>query len=77
MCIHPDQCAIVEEEFGPSEQAVREALEIVGAFEQAEKGGVASIQSGGRFIDYPVYFRAQKVLSSQRPLQPNQTVKIR
>lgn len=65
-CIHPDQCAIVEEAFAPSAEALSRARTIVNEFEAAERVGVASIASAGHLIDYPVYLRAQKVLQGQR-----------
>jgi citrate lyase subunit beta / citryl-CoA lyase len=66
MCIHPDQCAIVEEAFAPSAEALSRARTIVAEFEAAEREGVASIASAGQLIDYPIYLRAQLVLQSQR-----------
>jgi len=35
---------------------------VVEQFEEALRGGLASIQVEGRFVDYPIYYRAQKKL---------------
>jgi len=42
---------------------------IVDQFEEAEKGGLASIQVEGRFVDYPIYYRAKKKLRLYRALR--------
>jgi citrate lyase subunit beta/citryl-CoA lyase len=62
LCIHPEQVAVVNAIFTPSQKEIAEAKEIVAAFESAEAGGSASIQVGGRFIDYPVVEQAKRVL---------------
>lgn len=67
LCIHPKQTAAVVSAFLPSEQEVSEAHRIVMAFEQAQQDGTASVMlEDGTFVDYPVYFRAKKVLSKFR-----------
>jgi citrate lyase subunit beta/citryl-CoA lyase len=38
------------------------ARAVVGGFEEAVAQGLASIQVGGRFVDYPIYHRARKKL---------------
>ncbi len=62
MCIHPDQIAVVNGVFTPSEAEVAFAERVVAAFERAEADGIASIQLDGKFIDYPIVYRAQRVL---------------
>jgi citrate lyase subunit beta/citryl-CoA lyase len=62
MCIHPNQIAVVNRVFTPSEEEVAFAERVVAAFAKAEAEGVASIQLDGRFIDYPIVYRAQRVL---------------
>ncbi len=37
---------------------------VVQAFEAAEKAGSASIQLEGKFIDYPIVYRARRVLET-------------
>jgi citrate lyase subunit beta/citryl-CoA lyase len=62
MCIHPDQVGIVNRVFTPSDAEVAFAERVAAAFAQAEKEGSASIQLDGRFIDYPIVYRAQRTL---------------
>jgi citrate lyase subunit beta/citryl-CoA lyase len=62
MCIHPNQIAIVNGVFTPSEAEVAFAERVVAAFARAEAEGSAAIQLDGKFIDYPILYRAQRVL---------------
>jgi citrate lyase subunit beta/citryl-CoA lyase len=62
MCIHPTQVSVVNEVFTPSAEAVAFAKRVVDAFEEAEAAGSAALQVDGKFIDYPIVYRAQRVL---------------
>ena len=62
MCIHPDQIAVVNRVFTPSDAEVAFAERVTAAFAQAEAEGSAAIQLDGKFIDYPIVYRAQRVL---------------
>ena len=62
MCIHPDQIAVVHRVFTPSDAEIAFAERVVGAFTKAEAEGSAAIQLDGKFIDYPIVYRAQRVL---------------
>ena len=62
MCIHPNQVTVVNRVFTPSEDEIAFAERVVAAFAKAEAEGVASIQLDGRFIDYPIVYRAQRLL---------------
>jgi citrate lyase subunit beta/citryl-CoA lyase len=62
MCIHPTQVSVVNEVFTPSEETVAFAKRVVDAFEAAEAAGSAALQVDGKFIDYPIVYRAQRVL---------------
>ena len=62
MCIHPNQVGVVNRIFTPSASEIAFAERVVAAFEKAEAEGVASIQLDGKFIDYPIVYRAQRVL---------------
>jgi citrate lyase subunit beta/citryl-CoA lyase len=62
MCIHPNQVTVVNRVFTPSEDEVAFAERVVAAFAKAEAEGVASIQLDGKFIDYPIVYRAQRLL---------------
>jgi citrate lyase subunit beta / citryl-CoA lyase len=62
MCIHPKQLAPVNRVFTPGETEVAYAERVVAAFAEAEAAGNAAIQLDGKFIDYPILYRAQRVL---------------
>jgi citrate lyase subunit beta / citryl-CoA lyase len=62
MCIHPDQIAVVNRVFTPSEEEIAFAERVAAAFAKAEAEGSAAIQLDGKFIDYPIVYRAQRVL---------------
>ena len=62
MCIHPNQIGVVNRVFTPSDVEIAFAERVAAAFEKAEAEGVASIQLDGKFIDYPIVYRAQRVL---------------
>jgi citrate lyase subunit beta/citryl-CoA lyase len=62
MCIHPDQIAVVNRVFTPSEAEIAFAERVAAAFARAEAEGSAAIQLDGKFIDYPIVYRAQRVL---------------
>jgi citrate lyase subunit beta / citryl-CoA lyase len=62
MCIHPKQIAPVHRVFTPAEAEVAFAERVVAAFAEAEAAGSAAIQLDGKFIDYPILYRAQRVL---------------
>lgn len=62
MCIHPDQIAIVNRVFTPTDAEIAFAERVCAAFAQAEAQGIASIQLDGKFIDYPIVYRAQRTL---------------
>jgi citrate lyase subunit beta/citryl-CoA lyase len=61
-CIHPDQVAVVNEAFLPSENELARARDIVAAFEQAERDGKGAVALDGEMIDLPVVERARQLL---------------
>jgi citrate lyase subunit beta/citryl-CoA lyase len=63
MCIHPDQVAVTNAAFSPSEQQLAWARRVIAAFADAEARGLASIQLDGQFIDYPIVQRARQVVA--------------
>ena len=63
MCIHPDQIAVANAAFSPSERELAWARRVVDAFADAEAKGLASIQLEGQFIDYPIVQRARQVIA--------------
>jgi citrate lyase subunit beta/citryl-CoA lyase len=64
LCIHPDQVPIVNAVFSPSAEQIEWSGKVVAAFEAAEAAGSASIQLEGKFIDYPIFHRARRVLET-------------
>ncbi|MCB1549265.1 MAG: HpcH/HpaI aldolase/citrate lyase family protein, partial [Hyphomicrobiaceae bacterium] len=64
LCIHPDQVPVVNALYTPSEAEIEEARRVVAAFAEAEMQGLASIQLDGKFIDYPIVYRAERVLAT-------------
>jgi citrate lyase subunit beta/citryl-CoA lyase len=66
ICIHPDQVGPVNRAFAPSAADIASAERIVAAFKEAEAKGLAAIQVDGQMIDYPVVFRAQKILEAAK-----------
>jgi citrate lyase subunit beta / citryl-CoA lyase len=64
MCIHPNQIPIVNRVFTPSAAEIAFAERVVDAFARAEGEGRAAIQVDGKFVDYPIVYRAQRVLET-------------
>ena len=64
LCIHPDQVRVVNAIFTPSAEDAARAQRVVDAFNQAEANGLAAIQVDGVFVDYPIVYRAQRVLAT-------------
>lgn len=69
LCIHPDQVAPANRIFSPSKAEIAHARDVVAAFEAAEAEGSASIQLDGYFIDYPIVYKAQRILSLAERLE--------
>ena len=63
MCIYPDQVPVVNEMLSPSAAEVEWSRKVVAAFKEAEKAGSASIQLEGKFIDYPIVYRAERIIA--------------
>ena len=60
--IHPALIPILNEEFRPRPDEVARAQGISAAFNEAIKQGKASIQVDGKMVDYPVAYRAERIL---------------
>ena len=69
MCIHPAQIPVVNRVFTPSDEEVARSERIVSAFAEAEASGNAAFQLDGKFIDYPIVYRAQRVLETIRAVR--------
>lgn len=69
MCIHPNQIAVVNRVFTPTNAEIDFAERVVAAFAEAEQGGSAAIQLDGKFIDYPIVYRAQRTLDAMAAIR--------
>ena len=63
LCIHPDQVPVVNGCFQPTEAELAHARKVLDAFAQAERDGLAAIQVDGQFVDYPIVYRAQRLIA--------------
>jgi citrate lyase subunit beta / citryl-CoA lyase len=63
LCIHPDQVPLANAAFAPTVEEIAHAKAVIAAFEVAERQGSASIQLDGLFIDYPIAYKARRVLA--------------
>jgi citrate lyase subunit beta / citryl-CoA lyase len=63
LCIHPDQVPVVNDCFRPTDAELGQARRIVEAFAQAEREGLAAIQVEGQFVDYPIVYRAERLIA--------------
>jgi citrate lyase subunit beta/citryl-CoA lyase len=69
LCIHPDQVPVVNETFRPTEAELGHARRVVEAFAQAERDGLAAIQVDGQFVDYPIVYRAQRIIDRAKAIE--------
>jgi citrate lyase subunit beta / citryl-CoA lyase len=63
IALHPKQLPVIHEVFAPTAQEVAWAAEVVEIFSREEGRGTASIQIGGRFVDYAVVKQAERILA--------------
>lgn len=63
LCIHPNQLAVVNQAFSPTDQEIARAAKIVRAFSEAETAGLAAVSVDGAFVDYPIFEQARRILS--------------
>jgi citrate lyase subunit beta/citryl-CoA lyase len=68
MCIHPDQVPTVNDCFRPTDAELSHARRVVDAFAQAERDGLAAIQVDGQFIDYPLVYRAERLIERAKAI---------
>lgn len=64
--VHPDQVAVLNQTFTPSEAELEHARRVVVAAREAEDNGVGAVQLDGRMIDLPIVKRAQRLLERDR-----------
>ena len=63
LCIHPDQVPVANDCFRPTQAELAHARRVLEAFAQAERDGLAAIQVDGQFVDYPIVYRAQRLIA--------------
>ena len=64
--VHPDQIPIVNELFTPSLDEAREALELIAAFDEAERQGRMAFSFRGAMVDVPHLIRARTIVARAR-----------
>jgi citrate lyase beta subunit len=64
--IHPNQIAVVQEAFTPSDEEIEYAKRIVESFVASERDGKGAYALDGKMIDMPLLRNAQKVLDRAR-----------
>jgi citrate lyase subunit beta/citryl-CoA lyase len=62
MAIHPDQVAIINAAFSPTEAELAHAKAVIAAFEASPGAGTLSLD--GRMIDRPHLLQAQRTLAA-------------
>lgn len=60
-CVHPSQVAIINEEYGASEEELARAKRMIAAFEVALGQGLGAVSFEGQMIDLPVVERARRL----------------
>ena len=63
LCIHPDQVAIANEGFTPSDAEAERAQRLLAAYEAGVASGVAAIDFEGQMVDGPLAEQARHVLA--------------
>ena len=72
-CIHPSVVSLLNEEFSPSENEVRNAKRIIVAYEEAQANGTGAITLDGKMVDVPIALRAQALLAKHSRIRGKNT----
>ena len=72
-CIHPSVVSLLNEEFSPSENEVRNAKRIIVAYEEAQANGTGAITLDGKMVDVPIALRAQALLAKHNRIRGKNT----
>jgi citrate lyase subunit beta/citryl-CoA lyase len=67
-CIHPAIVPILNEEFTPPVEEVERAERLLDTFSESIAAGVGAVSFEGKMIDYPVAFRAERIVNRYRAL---------
>uniref|UniRef100_A0A672U4T5 Citramalyl-CoA lyase n=1 Tax=Strigops habroptila TaxID=2489341 RepID=A0A672U4T5_STRHB len=60
--IHPNQIAVVQEQFSPSPEKIKWAQELISAFEEHQRLGKGAFTFHGSMIDMPLLKQAQNIV---------------
>jgi len=63
ICIHPDQVPVVNRMFAPDPDEVAFARRVIDAFASAGGAGSAAITVDGVFVDYPIVYKAERIVA--------------
>jgi citrate lyase subunit beta/citryl-CoA lyase len=64
LCIHPNQVALANAAFVPSDAEVDHARRLLASYESASASGVAAIEFEGQMVDEPLAARARQVVAA-------------
>ncbi|MDF1585552.1 HpcH/HpaI aldolase/citrate lyase family protein [Marinimicrococcus flavescens] len=68
-CIHPNQVAVLNEEFRPPAQELAHARKIIDAYDLAKAEGRGSVSVDGRMIDVPIVQRAEALIAWEEAIR--------
>lgn len=71
-CVHPQQVAVMNEEFSASTQELADARGVIEAYEAALQAGRGAAEYRGKMVDPPVVARAQELLRRAYPTPSKQ-----
>uniref|UniRef100_A0A673KAX1 Citrate lyase beta like n=1 Tax=Sinocyclocheilus rhinocerous TaxID=307959 RepID=A0A673KAX1_9TELE len=67
--IHPNQIKVVQEEFAPSPERIKWAMELIAAFEEHQKLGKGAFTFHGSMIDMPSLKQARNIVTMASTVQ--------
>nr|XP_009508650.1 PREDICTED: LOW QUALITY PROTEIN: citrate lyase subunit beta-like protein, mitochondrial [Phalacrocorax carbo] len=72
--IHPNQIAVVQEQFSPSPEKIKWAQELISAFEEHQRLGKGAFTFHGSMIDMPLLKQAQNIVTLATAIRKNELV---
>uniref|UniRef100_A0A8D0GJR5 Citramalyl-CoA lyase, mitochondrial n=1 Tax=Sphenodon punctatus TaxID=8508 RepID=A0A8D0GJR5_SPHPU len=67
--IHPNQIAVVQEQFSPSPEKIKWAQELISAFEEHQRLGKGAFTFHGRMVDMPLLKQARNTVTLATAVQ--------
>ena len=77
LCLHPGQVPVVNRIFAPDPDEVAFARKVIAAFAEAERAGSASIMVDGVFVDYPIVYKAERIVARADAIAAREAGRIR